>query len=762
MHGIAFGNVFVIAVRKRIRYGRARKSGDEGTNMDGGQQYFPGRNPGQEMNGAGAPEFRVAIVGGGPGGLFTAWHLADRLGTACKVTIYEATDRLGGKIMTGEFPGVGPYEAGAAEIYDYSELGYDPLRELIEQDLGLKVKHIDGDACVLDGHILPDIEALGSRFGMATRDVAHAFRQRCAQLLSQAAFYRSDLGLDNRHPWANMTAAEILATEIKDENARRYIRVMAHSDVSVPPHQTNGLTFLKNVLMDVDGYMSIYSVVGGNERIVERLEDELDADIRLNATVRSVEPQRDGTYHLEVISAGSIETVVADYVVLALPLTALSIIDWRSGALRRAMDKHIGYFDRPGHYLRATLLFERPFWREHVSGNWFMIDGFDGCCVYDESSRQELGRYGALSFLIAGNAALGLANMSDERIEELCLDALPPAMQHGRALLVDRRINRWMATVNAVPGGLPERSREVNHQPDPVQLPGLLAVGDYMFDATLNGVLDSADTATDLILADVVSRRHALLRARSGAPYVGHVGADNDLLRNVFDGSLLADLLSISYGVRRGAKILSVGVDSAAMVAALRDAGFEAWGVDLTPHAQDLNSLQSRDHCLVGDMTDLPFRDGYFDVVIERGLCYLPRDFAASAIMELRRVVRRGVVLGSVTTDLAIDLLERYDLVAGVESMASRWDWSDLMFAQGFDHGLNDPARMTRAWKRAEEAGVGFWYEDANALLYCIYQVADMPAERREPAPAVARPRVKVGGYHDERVKIFASSAAVA
>jgi SAM-dependent methyltransferase len=302
----------------------------------------------------------------------------------------------------------------------------------------------------------------------------------------------------------------------------------------------------------------------------------------------------------------------------------------------------------------------------------------------------------------------------------------------------------------------------VNHQPDPVQLPGLLAVGDYMFDATLNGVLDSADTATDLILADVVSRRHALLRARSGAPYVGHVGADNDLLRNVFDGSLLADLLSISYGVRRGAKILSVGVDSAAMVAALRDAGFEAWGVDLTPHAQDLNSLQSRDHCLVGDMTDLPFRDGYFDVVIERGLCYLPRDFAASAIMELRRVVRRGVVLGSVTTDLAIDVLERYDLVAGVENLASRWDWSDLMFAQGFDHGLNDPARMTRAWKRAEEAGVGFWYEDANALLYCIYQVADMPAERREPAPAVARPRVKVGGYHDERVKIFASSAAVA
>src|ERR1700674_997548 len=137
------------------------------------------------MNGSGAPEYRVAIVGGGPGGLFTAWHLTAKAGAACKVTIYEATDRLGGKIVTGKFPGVGSYEIGAAEIYDYSELGYDPLRELIENELGLKIKHIGGGACVLDGHILPDIDALGSKFGMQTRDLAHAFRQRCAQLLSQ-------------------------------------------------------------------------------------------------------------------------------------------------------------------------------------------------------------------------------------------------------------------------------------------------------------------------------------------------------------------------------------------------------------------------------------------------------------------------------------------------------------------------------------------------------------------------------------------------
>ena len=49
-------------------------------------------------------ELRVAVVGGGPGGLFTAWHLAAKAGTSCKITIYEAVDRVGGKIVTKVFP----------------------------------------------------------------------------------------------------------------------------------------------------------------------------------------------------------------------------------------------------------------------------------------------------------------------------------------------------------------------------------------------------------------------------------------------------------------------------------------------------------------------------------------------------------------------------------------------------------------------------------------------------------------------------------
>src|SRR6059036_1001020 len=71
----------------------------------------------------------LAIVGGGPGGLMSAWYLKKKLGDLCRVTIYEASDRVGGKILTRKFDSApAMYEAGVAEIYDYSMTGPDPLR----------------------------------------------------------------------------------------------------------------------------------------------------------------------------------------------------------------------------------------------------------------------------------------------------------------------------------------------------------------------------------------------------------------------------------------------------------------------------------------------------------------------------------------------------------------------------------------------------------------------------------------------------------
>ena len=73
----------------------------------------------------------VAIIGGGPGGLMTAYSL-QRAGTIA-TTIFEASARLGGKLQTRTFDSAPvAYEAGVAECYNYETLGHDPLRQLVD------------------------------------------------------------------------------------------------------------------------------------------------------------------------------------------------------------------------------------------------------------------------------------------------------------------------------------------------------------------------------------------------------------------------------------------------------------------------------------------------------------------------------------------------------------------------------------------------------------------------------------------------------
>ena len=70
---------------------------------------------------------RVAIVGGGPGGLMAAHLLERKCGNGCRATLFEASGRLGGKIDTRRFD-TAPvmYESGVAECYGYEAIGPIP------------------------------------------------------------------------------------------------------------------------------------------------------------------------------------------------------------------------------------------------------------------------------------------------------------------------------------------------------------------------------------------------------------------------------------------------------------------------------------------------------------------------------------------------------------------------------------------------------------------------------------------------------------
>ena len=453
----------------------------------------------------GAPRIpRIAIVGGGPGGLMTAYRLQQRCSMPFEATLYEASSRLGGKILTRQFSSLpATYEAGAAELYDYSHIGEDPLRELVDQ-LGLDVKPMSGSSVVMHDRALRDFDDVGRAYGEPARQALLAFDARAKQWTDPQEYYDSDWDESNADPMAARSFHDELA-QVPDEAARRYLRTLVHSDLATEPHRTSASYGLQNYLMNDPGYMHLYTIVGGLERLPRELAKRVAARILLRQPVLRVERTADEALRVLSHRHGTIASEEYDFVVVALPNACIPLIEWGGDALDEAMHRHCVHYDYPAHYLRVSVLFREMFWKEAFQDSYMMLDAFGGCCLYDESSRNGCPSAGVLGWLLAGDAAMIAGNHADEHLVRMALDSLPSFLQHGRELFVEGQVHRWIGSVNGMPGGSPVLDMESRHIPQPAQ-PNLFVVGDYLFDSTLNGVLDSADFVAEC-LAEMIEER---------------------------------------------------------------------------------------------------------------------------------------------------------------------------------------------------------------------------------------------------------------
>src|SRR5262249_24624935 len=132
---------------------------------------------------------RIAVVGGGPGGLFTAYLLNEFCGDLCRVTLFEAGPRPGGKVVTRCFTAAPVrYEAGVAELYDYSRTGPDPLRQLVAK-LGLATVPMEGPCVVLGDAILKSGRDIREHLGADALRAVRDFHRRCRELCSPIDYY---------------------------------------------------------------------------------------------------------------------------------------------------------------------------------------------------------------------------------------------------------------------------------------------------------------------------------------------------------------------------------------------------------------------------------------------------------------------------------------------------------------------------------------------------------------------------------------------
>ncbi|HYV36684.1 MAG TPA: FAD-dependent oxidoreductase [Gemmataceae bacterium] len=357
--------------------------------------------------------WRIAIIGGGPGGLMTAYQLQKRANGPFATTIFEASSRIGGKILTNHFA-CAPvaYEAGAAELYDYSRVGEDPLRELIAE-LGLSTRPIGGSSIFVNDQLVTDIHDTRDRLSESAWTALQQFDHCARDWMTPKEFYKSDWKDGDQDPMLTESFQALLGRTL-NADARHYVETLVHSDLATEPQLTNAAYGLQNYLMNDPAYMRLYTIDGGIERLPQELHKRIDARVLLNQPVVRVE--RADQTSLRVISLHGDEALTQefDFVVVALPYNLLPAIAWGGETLAAAMRQHHAHYDHPGHYLRVSVLFERPFWRDCVNESYFMLDAFGGCCLYDESSRNWGEAHGVLGWLLGGAAAEELSHRTDD------------------------------------------------------------------------------------------------------------------------------------------------------------------------------------------------------------------------------------------------------------------------------------------------------------------------------------------------------------
>jgi monoamine oxidase len=467
---------------------------------------------------------KIGIIGGGPGGLMTAYFLDQIATMPFQATIFEASSRLGGKICTPRFDKVPvAYEAGAAEFYDYSPVDDDPLKELIHE-LGLSISPMGGSGVIQHQQVLANVDDLRARLGESAQRAYQQFDQQAKDWMSPWEYYLNEHPQAYRGTSADQSFDQVIE-QIADPTVRNYLHDLIHSDLATEPNETSIAYGLQNYLMNDARYMQLYSIVGGNEQLVQELARRISARVKLEHAVQSISRQADGRLAITTQQGHTQQTEAFDYVVIALPNNYLPKLHFADAELQQTIQKHHEHFNFPAHYLRVTLLFETPFWRNQLSDSFWMLDQLGGCCLYDESSRVAEPRYGILGWLLGGKDAEQLSSLSDAELIDRALDSLPEFMSAARGQLIEGKVHRWLNAVNGNPGGRSAWPLARRHQPDIKNYPDLFLVGDYLYDSTLNGVLDAADYVAHW-LASLLSENSPLAKRKpadvveQSAPYI--------------------------------------------------------------------------------------------------------------------------------------------------------------------------------------------------------------------------------------------------
>jgi monoamine oxidase len=357
----------------------------------------------------------AVVVGAGLAGLAAARDLSSG---GYDVTVLEARDRVGGRtfdrrLADGEVVELGGQWIGPTQ---------DRVQGLVEEfGLGTVRQYDDGtDQLALGGTVLEHDDTLQALPPESYAELIDAFglmetlRER---IPLDAPYAAPDAG-----EWDATTLESWKRETLETGAARAAFDTVVRALITAEPADVSLLYFLYYVhaaggvdrITGVEGGAQERRIVGGTQQLSERLADELDGTVHLEAPVRAIAQDEAG-----VVVDSDAGTHTASYVIVAIPpaLAGRIAYDPPLPARRDALTQRMPM----GATIKCVATYEEPFWREQgYSGFVLADDGVVGF-VFDDSPADAA--TGALvGFVVANEARVWSERDASERRERVLAD----------------------------------------------------------------------------------------------------------------------------------------------------------------------------------------------------------------------------------------------------------------------------------------------------------------------------------------------------
>jgi len=332
---------------------------------------------------------RVAVVGGGLSGLMAASSLQGRL---FSVTVFEATERLGGRVHTRRDLVPGKTVEAGAELVGTNH----PLCNGLARQFGIRPSQLTEEEEYESRNLRVRWLFGGRSYGRTAR---RAIRKGLIVPLQRIG--EEARTVDPRQPWAAARAAEWDAMSVAarlrrpdlalDPIRRGYLELVLANDQCRPTAEQSYLGLLSAISAhrngsDMLGYWLVtetHRFAGGNDQLVRGLAARL-SDVRTGAPVRNIEVSDDGV-RVGFDRGKACHAEDFDFVVLAAPSGV-----WPSVVSDAEPFRAGDYAMATGPAVKHLNTFVRRFWEDRGLAPSALTDRIGS--VWESTDRQRAAR----------------------------------------------------------------------------------------------------------------------------------------------------------------------------------------------------------------------------------------------------------------------------------------------------------------------------------------------------------------------------------